>query len=274
MPESLTGAKDAPARIRLRVVRCAPLSAALLAAIGIAGWWIGLSAATRIQPHFPPMVPNTAVALLALSASIWLSVGFPASRLVQSGADAAAAVAGLVAGLTLAEYASGWDAGIDHLLLPAAARGAPLAGRPSINAGVAVVCLTVGLVLRHTGRRGARRAGEALAWLAVATAFVAVVGYVYGVPPLYGLPGHLPQTGLAVTTAIALLFLGSAVSLIYPDSPVYRLATSRFLGGEVARRLAATALVLPLVGLLTQLGVQSGLYRPELGTAILVTSAT
>ncbi|HXD97108.1 MAG TPA: ATP-binding protein [Candidatus Acidoferrum sp.] len=274
MPESLTGAKDAPARIRLRVVRCATLSAALLAAIGIAGWWIGLSAATRIQPHFPPMVPNTAVALLALSASIWLSVGFPASRLVQSGADAAAAVAGLVAGLTLAEYASGWDAGIDHLLLPAAARGAPLAGRPSINAGVAVVCLTVGLVLRHTGRRGARRAGEALAWLAVATAFVAVVGYVYGVPPLYGLPGHLPQTGLAVTTAIALLFLGSAVSLIYPDSPVYRLATSRFLGGEVARRLAATALVLPLVGLLTQLGVQSGLYRPELGTAILVTSAT
>ncbi len=274
MPGSLSGAEDAPVRTRLRLVRYATLSAALLAGIGLAGWWSGFSAITRVQPHFPPMVPNAAVALLALSASVWLSAGVAASRLSRFGADAAAGVAGLVAGLTLAEYVSGWDPGVDRLLLPAAARGAPLAGRPSVNAAVAVMCLALGLFLRHSGRRWARRVGEALAWLAVATAFVAVVGYVYGVPPLYGIPGHLPQTGLAVTTALALLLLGSAVPLVYPDSPVYRLTTSRFLGGEVARRLAATAIILPLVGLLTQVGVRSGLYGPELGTAILVASAT
>jgi len=274
MPGSLAGAEDALARTRLRHVRCASLSAALLAAIGLAGWWSGFWAATSVRPHFPPMVPNTAVALLALSASVWLAAGIRASRLSRFGADATAVVAGLVAGVTLAEYVSGWDAGIDRLLLPAAARGAPLAGRPSINAAVAISCLVLGLFLRHAGSRRVRRAGEGLTWLAVATAFVAIVGYIYGVPPLYGIPGHLPQTGLAVTTAVALLLIGAAVSLVYPDSPVYLLATSRFLGGQVARHLAATALLLPLVGLLTQLGVRGGLYGPELGTAILVTAAT
>jgi PAS domain S-box-containing protein len=220
------------------------------------------------------MVPNTAVALLALSAAIWLAAGLPASRLARLGADAAAAVAGLVSGLTLAEYASGWDAGIDRLLLPAAARDAPLAGRQSVQTAIAILGLALGLFLRHAGSRRARRVGEGLTWLAVATAFVAIVGYVYGVPPLYGIPGHLPQTGMAVKTALAVLLLGFAVPLVYPDSPVYQLATSRLLGGEVARRLAATGLILPLVGLLTQLGVQAGLYRSELGTAMLATAAT
>jgi PAS domain S-box-containing protein len=268
-----SGAGDAPARTRL--IRGAALAAALLAGIGLAGWWSGLSAATRVRAHFPPMVPNTAVALLALSASLWLSSCGGASRLARLGADTAAAAAGLVAALTLVEYASGWAPGIDQLLLPASARnGVPLAGRPSVNAAIAIACLALGLGLRHARPRRARRAGEAMAWLAVSTAFVAVVGYVYGVAPLYGIPGHLPQTGLALTTAIALLLLGAAVPLVYPDSPVYRLVMSRFLGGAVARRLLAWALVLPLAGLLTQFGVRLGLYGPELGTAILATVAT
>jgi PAS domain S-box-containing protein len=258
----------------VRLVRSAALSAALLAALGLAGWWFDFRVLTHVREHFPPMVPNTAVALLALSASAWLSAGVRASRLARLGADIAAAVAGLVSGLTLAEYASGWDLGIDRLLLPAVARGAPLAGRPAIHTAVAIMGLALGLGLRRAGRHGARRAGEALSWLAAATAFMALVGYVCGVPPLYGIPGALPRTGMAVTTAIALLLLGLAVPLVYPDSPLYLLLESRSLGGEVARRLSAAALVLPLVGLLTQLGVRAGLYRPELGTAILVTSAT
>jgi PAS domain S-box-containing protein len=219
------------------------------------------------------MVPNTAVALLALSASLWLST-VPASRLARAGTDAAAAAAGLVAVLTLVEFASGWAPGIDELLLPAAARSSPLAGRPSVNAAVVIGCLALALMLRRARHQFWRRVGEALAWLTALSAFVALVGYVYGVAPLYGVPGRLPPTGLALTTALALLVLGAAVPLAYPDSPVYRLALSRFLGGAVTRRLLATALVLPLVGLLTELGVRAGFYGPQLGTAILITLAT
>jgi PAS domain S-box-containing protein len=79
---------------------------------------------------------------------------------------------------------------------------------------------------------------------------------------------------MAMTTVIAVLLLGLSIPLVYPDSPVHRLAVSRLLGGTVARRLAATGLVLPLVGLVTQAGVRWGIYRPEIGTAILVATAT
>ena len=261
-------AVDVPARLHL--VRWATLLAALLATNGLAGWWIGSWTATGIRPSLPPMVPNTAIALLALSASVWLAANAPASRRCRLGAIAAGAVAGLIAGLTLAEYISGWDLWIDRLLLPTA----PLAGRPSINTGVAVMGLVLSLSLRDARSRRVRRTGEALTWLAVASAFVAVVGYVYGVPTLYGVPDYLPNTGMAVTTAVALLLLGLSVLLVYPDSPVYRLAVSRSLGGTVARRLAATAFILPLVGLVTQAGVRWEFFRPEVGTAILVTTAT
>jgi PAS domain S-box-containing protein len=275
MPEH-PGAAEAPVRavVPLRLARAAALLAALLAATGLAGWWGGLPVPAKVWPHIPPMVPNTAVALLALSTSLWLSVGLPASRRSRLAADAAAALAGLVGVFTLGEYVTGWDPGLDRLLVPAPAGAAPLAGRPSVHTAAAVTSLAVALFLRHAGHRSARRAGQVLAWLAAATALVAVIGLVYGVPAFYGIPAHLPRTGVALTTGTALLLLGAAVPLVYPDSAVYRLAGSRFLGGEFARRLAATAIIIPAIGFLTQLGVRAGLYGPELGTALLAAAAT
>jgi PAS domain S-box-containing protein len=256
-----------------RLSRVAALLAMLPAALALAGWWAGVPAATTLGAPGPPMTPNTAVALLALSTSLWFSTGTPACRVCRFAGGAAAALAVAMGSVTLAEYVSGWDPGLDRLLLPAGARTTGLAGRPSVNASAALILVGIGLLMGRARRRAIRRAGEALAWLAAFTALVGLTGYVYGAPPLYGIPGHLPRTGMALGTSLALLLLGIATALVAPDSPVRVLLTGEGLGAATARRLAATAIGIPVVGLLAQLGVRAGLFEPAVGIAITAVAA-
>lgn len=112
---------------------------------------------------------------------------------------------------------------------------------------------------------------EPLALTATLIAFLALLGYLYGVAELYWLERAIAMT---LPTAIAIFLLGLAVLLSRLDRGLGGLLASDGLGGSAARRLLPASVIIPtLLGLLHTLGDRAELYDTELGTSLL-TAAT
>lgn len=240
----------------------------IVGAAVLAGWWLGIALLRSIAPGLPEMVPNTALAFVLAGLALRSSTRRNHTLTFIARVSALAIVSlGL---LTSLEYVYGLDFGIDRLLMPG--RGSDgrssLSGRMSPHTAANFVLAGTALLLASTNKRRMIHLSQMLAATAAAIALVALVGYVYGVTALYGIS---PQTGMALHTALLFLILSAGILLLHPAHGVMRIVTSEGLGGIVARRLLAAAFVVPLVlGWLSVLGQQAGLYDAALSSSLLV----
>jgi len=126
------------------------LVASLTAVIGcvlvLIGWWLEIAAFKSIVPGLATMKPNTAVAFAFCGAGLWLKqkTGI-ANRAI---ATACASVTFIIAFLTLLEYSTGIDLGIDQLLFSDAANTATLhPGRMAVATAIGFLLLGTALLL-------------------------------------------------------------------------------------------------------------------------------
>jgi PAS domain S-box-containing protein len=219
-----------------------------LGAIGLLGWISQTDSLTTFVPNQPPMMPNTAVALLLLGASAAFSDRAQAHG-ARRGLAVAAAIAVLALGVsTLLEYALDVDFHIDQLLVTSVVEPHP--GRPSPLTAVAVALTACAMLVfdsRSTARAGL---SECLLVSSGLVAFTALLGQLFGAGPLYRLP-RAPVVGVAVPTALSLLLTSVGLLLERPDAGLMRIVTSRGPGGILFRRLitavVAAAVVLGFV---------------------------
>ena len=172
-------------------------------------------------------------------------------------------VLGLV---TLAEYVTGWQPGIDELLfseaLTAVRTSSP--NRMAASAALSLVLLGAAVVLMGRGRRRTA-AAQCLAGVVAVLAVLALVGYGFGSSLLYQ---WRRSTAAAIPAGIAFLLLGTAV-VVAGRGPPLSLLTSRGPGGMLARRLLPLIVVIPLgVGLLLHVGGEQGWADAALQTAL------
>ncbi|MEU5592974.1 SpoIIE family protein phosphatase [Streptomyces sp. NPDC020298] len=250
--------------------RGASLVAATLGALGLVGWILGIDALKTVLPRVDSsMKPNTAVALLALGFSLFLVARRPATRRTIAVARAAALLAVLIAGLTIAEYVTGARLGIDELLFDddtaRVATGVP--GRMAPNTAAALALTGLASWCASTSRLPAWT--SQIPGLAVfALGMARLYAFAYDVPELERFGGY---TGMALHTGLALVLLGMAAFLTRPDEGVAGLLTNAGTTGALGRRLFATALVAPLLlGWAVLAGENAGLYGSRLGIALLV----
>jgi diguanylate cyclase (GGDEF)-like protein/PAS domain S-box-containing protein len=98
------------------------------------------------------------------------------------------------------------------------------------------------------------------------TAYIAVLGYVYGAEALYRVPGF---TSMALHTAILFVLLSIGLLCSRPERGLIGLALAKDAGGLMLRRLLPAAVVLPpLVGWFRLIGQRQGLYTFEFGLAL------
>ncbi len=241
---------------------------------GLIGWTLDSTWLTSISPRFPRLNPNTSVGLLLASGSL-LALERPGAPPGERRAgQLLAALAGLVGLATLVEYAGNVDLGIDRLLVPMhACDGIALCARPSTSAAAALVLLSASLLTLDLRTPRGRRPAQLFAALVGFSSVVALAGYVYGVPPLYGLPGHLPYTGLSVYATIALMALAVGVFCARPRAGVMSVVVSGHAGGSVARRFLVLVLLAPVVGVLVTIGETAGAYAPETSAALIAVLA-
>jgi len=220
------------------------LGGASLGAIGLIGWLINVRALVTILPGEPPMMPNTALALLLLGLAAAFSDSEYIPRVFRFLSTAAAGVVFVIGIGTIAEYALDLPFSIDQLLVQT--REGPYPGRPSTLSAVSLTCLAATVLLRDARSDRKVPPREWLLLCTVLIALVALLGLAFGEGALYRLT-RTPIVGVAVHSALGQLMIAVGLFLQRPDAATLRFVTSPTPGGMLLRRLAPIAILIPVL---------------------------
>jgi len=132
-----------------KVPRIASMVVFVVGCIVLTGWQLDLPALTSILPGMATMKANSALAFILCAISLWLLQNRQTKRPARLLANACAAVVLLIAVLTLGEYLSNRDFGIDQLLFQdhATATGTSFPGRMSPTTALNFLLLSCALLL-------------------------------------------------------------------------------------------------------------------------------
>lgn len=234
-------------RISLASARAAAALVFAAGACGLAGWILGSQRLMGVFQAGVTMKANAAIGLMLAGAALWLlREGPDARRAEQIAGRVCATVAAALGGLTFVQHLTGLNFGIDQLLFqePAGALATSSPGRMGPPASLALLLGGCALLLTDGETRLRRHASQGLALAVCGIAAVPLIGYCYGVQPLYGISRY---TGIALHTAAALCLLGVGTLLARPGLGVMRIVCADDVGGSMARRLVLPALLLPFV---------------------------
>jgi PAS domain S-box-containing protein len=269
LPSALRPAGSAPAAAA-RPLAVAGAAVAVLATVVLAGWVLGIDSLKSGVPGLVTMKVNTALCFAASAGALWSLGRVGGGR--RRGGRLLALLAGGVGALTFAEYALGFDAGIDQLLFrdPAGAVATSYPGRMAPNSALAFVLLACALVQLDRRSRWMVWLAPALAVAVGVLALIAILGYLSGVTSLYAVSS---LTQMSVPAAVGFLLLAFGVFCARPDRGPMRLLTSDTVGGKMLRILFPGALAIPLLlAVLRLAGDGAGLFGPQTGTWLFAVS--
>ncbi|MBX3441767.1 MAG: PAS domain S-box protein [Planctomyces sp.] len=232
--------------------------AALIALVALLGWAVDSHLLKGWTAESVAMNPATALVLLAAAAGIEL-----ASRsALQRTARRTSLICGLVAAgmglLKAVEYLTGWGLAFDRLFFSQSLASNQVAP----NTALAFLTLGSAICLFHV-RLGPIWVAEALAGTTLIGAFMAVLGYSYGLSSLYGFENYI---SMAMNTAAAFALLAFGLLAARPDRGLMSVATHAAAGKLIFGRLLPLGLGVTLAaGYLRLQGERAGWFGPELG---------
>ena len=232
-------------------------AAAVIATAVMAGWVFGLERFLTVLPGMIRMKSNTAAAFLLAAEALYLAYKRkyrPLQAICASGVA-------LVGALTLIEYIWGVNLRIDQLLFHDPVQ-VTFPGRMAQI--TAANFLATGLMLYPFRFRASSRISDALALMVSTVSTFAVVGYLYGVPLLYGAATY---TAMAIHTGL-LFFVLSLGFLYVPKRGLVRIFRADTSGGVVARRLVPIAILIPII--VGGIFIRFNFGQPRLAIAFIV----
>ena len=251
----------------------AAFTTSVIGLIVLIGWSLDNSLLKSIHPQWVTMKVNTAVGFLLSGVALWLLRTESTNRIEQWVGRGCAVLVALIGLLSLVEYWSGWDLGINNLLFTESP-GAPETFTPGLMSPVTGLnFLFVGLalsVLELTTRDGNRPA-QFLAIPPLFLAFLALLGYLFGEHAFY----HLREfTAMAVHTAAAFVILSLGIICSRPYSGWATLWAADTIGGAIVRRLIpCIIIIIPLLFWLRWLGERAGFYGTEYGIILMIVTS-
>jgi signal transduction histidine kinase len=267
---SSSGASSALSRIVAPLRRLSSICAIGVCTIGaivLIGWITETELLKRIQPSFVAMNPLTAIAfLIAGLALIFHSSAWAWGKTVSRIGGILVTFIGAVTALG---YITAWNLGIDQLLFQSQLMtpDGEHFNRIAPNTATQFVLSGLAITLLNARTTGTWRPHEALALCTMVIGLFAVLGYAFGVSPMYSVGPFIP---MALHTALAFLILGVGLLVRYPDSGLISILTSSNMGGMLARRLMPGAIgITLLVSWLRLMGQQANLFDTELGVAMM-----
>lgn len=243
----------------------------LVAAFSLAtllGWFLHNYLGTSWVPEAALTKVNAALAMLFVAFGLYL-LRFQ-HILVRRCAFVFSGGALAIALLTLVEYVFGFDAGVDQaLFVDHSALYVP--GRMSPLTAIVLAILAIGVLAETIPERVHSLLSPTFYSLSLFLALTALLGYLYGVPLLYG-PG--PTTRVAFGTAIGLTLLSVAGLFSTSERSYVRL----FLGpgplARGARRMLVVAVLMPALALWLRAPAERvGLIDPQSGAAFIALSS-
>ena len=260
-------------RAARRAVDVARVTAGVAIALGIAvlaGWWIGDSTLASGASWAPLASANSALTAILLGSALALDTWRSAPRRWRLLGLACAAASLAVAAFTIVEHALGVSTPLDHALIGGA--GAPLApyhGKPSLQTAITFALLSSALLL---GRRdgASARARDVLALAGGSVALIALFGYLFDIPALYGVEVRVAVVGMAIPTAVAALSLAIGALAARPDLGLMSIVTCEEAGGPAARRLLSVLVALGPLAIGLELLARFGWLPQSMADALVV----
>jgi len=232
---------------------------AALGVIVLLGWVLDVDGLKSVLPGLPTMKANTALCFLLIGLALLL-------RHRRKARLACSASLCTLVGLTLAEYAAGWDLRLDQFLFQDApdphtfypGRMTPVTALSFAMSGVSLLLFAV--------PRG-RWLQQALALATGLVGLTGVLGYLYDVKQLYQFAG---VASMALHTAAGFVVLSVGLLFARTDGLV-RVLSGAAPGSQLARRFLPVVILLPiLLGWLHEAGERSGVWGAPVGAGLLV----
>lgn len=246
------------------VPRTAVYVVGAIAGIAMVGWVFDVYLLTSVLPGYVSMKANTAIAFLLLVGALYCA-GRRRNFRWQQGFALGAMLLGF---LTLLEYALGFNFGMDELLFRDPVRSLyPGRMSPITAANFAVL----GTAMLLPIFKWSDYVKEALALLVALASTFAIVGYLYGVPALYGaVTGS--SSAMALHTGLNFLLLAIGFLFVERETGFVRVFHGPSIASMVARYLVPVAFLVPVV--LGALFIRSrwNLGHPNLVMALSVVS--
>ena len=247
----------------------AGLCTAAIGAFVIFGWLSDTAWLTSLNPEWVAMKANTAIGFVCAGVALWLKsrLSATASPVALWAIRALASLSFLIGALSLFEYLTDIDLGIDQLLVQEVpvAVGTLTPGR--MAPASALLFIFVGIALQLNERM--KRSSRMITVIALSIAFAALLSgfiFLYDTDNSYGI-GHFMQ--LAVHTVLAFLLLAIGLLCLQPEQGMIALIRSPDIGGVLIRRLLPVAVIAPLaIGWLKLSGEKHQLYEPDFGVAL------
>ena len=205
----------------------------------MAGWMLHINVLTTVLPGYVSMKANTAIGFLLLVGALYCAAWHRNFRL-QQGFALGAMLLGL---LTLLEYALGSNFGIDEPLFRDPVRSLyPGRMAPITAANFAVL----GAAMLLPRFKWGDYLKESLALLVALASTFAIVGYLYGVPALYGSTSD-SSYAMALHTGVNFLVLAIGFLFVERDTGFVRVFHGSSIASMVARYLVPVAFLVPVV---------------------------
>ena len=251
------------------------VAAAVVALIGaavLAGWWLDIAVLKSLRPAWMTMKANTALGFLLAGLALWWLRDAPPGTRARYGGMACAGLVTMLGLLTLVEYLSGVDLGMDNALFPEPAGAllttSPSPGRMSPMTALNFLFSGAALLLLNVGARRGRRPAEILVLPSLAVSFVAVIGYLYGVEELYRVKLF---SSMALHTGVAFSLVGLGILWARPDAGWMAVVSGDTVGGRIVRLFLPVLLVIvPILSLFRLWGERAGYFGTEFGVALMV----
>ncbi len=236
--------------------------------LAIMGWVFDANVMKSVLPGLVGMKINTAVALVLAALSLWNSQ--PAARfLPQILVLAFCGVVMLLGVLTLGEYITGINLGIDELLVRDITNlPGDIPGRMAVTTATCFAALGTALFMLNLNMSRLDAAVQGFGAVAILLGSTALIGYAYNVEAL--LRVHLDYTPMAVNTALSITLLGIGIVSARPNYPLRLFIESDTAAGTVARRFLPMAILFIFAaGWAVLHGQMAGYFEETIGIAIL-----
>lgn len=219
------------------------VATSLLGVFVLVGWSTDIEALKTMFGRIV-MLPITSIAFLIAGISLWLQS--PVSDEGRSRVARLLGIGVLVIGvLMLFQRLSGVTFSASAILFHASLleyEYRPL-GVMASNTAFCLIMIGSALTVLDGGKASAVRPPEILGVVSLLVAFVAILGYLYDVSPLYKIDR---QTGMAVSTALGLVMVSLGVLAARPGVGAVSLLAGSSASAALTRRLLITTMVLPV----------------------------
>ncbi|MBI4850508.1 MAG: PAS domain-containing protein [Acidobacteria bacterium] len=253
--------------------KIAAVLAILVSSFVMAGWIFDIDILKSVVPGLVSMKVNTAICFSLVGTSLYLEQErFRNNKYISHISLLLIIATVFITIATLFQYLSGYDLGIDQLIVKETSLDARTShlGRMSPITAISFLFVAGSLYFSRSKNKYSIYLSQVFALIFGQIALICLISYVYGAELSYGISRF---TQIAIHTVITFIFIFFGVFFLHPNQAIASIITSNHYGTFLACRLLPFAILIPFVfGFLRLVGERMGFYGTTFGITLYCSS--